>query len=97
MKKLILPILFISFFGKAGAQSVILDNYIKAGIESNSSLRQQDLELQKALKSIDLAKSNLFPKIAFNPNYTLAAGGRRLEFPIGDLLNPVYSDIECPY
>lgn len=95
MKKLIYAILFFSGLGKAWAQSTILDNYIKSGIESNSSLKQQDLELQKALKAIDMAKSNLFPKIAFNPNYTVAAGGRRLEFPIGDLLNPVYSTLNA--
>lgn len=95
MKKLIFAIFLIFIIGNATSQSVVLDAYIKAGLESNSSLKQQDLELQKALKAIDLVKSNLYPKIAFNPNYTLAAGGRRLEFPIGDLLNPVYSTLNA--
>lgn len=95
MKKLILAIFVFLTFLYSKAQSLILDNYIKEAIESNSSLKQQDLELQKALKAIDIAKSSLFPKIAFNPNYTLAAGGRRLEFPIGDLLNPVYSTLNA--
>lgn len=75
------------------AQSSILQTYINQGLESNLSLKQENLELQKALKSIDIAKSNLFPKISFAPTYSLAAGGRRLEFPIGDLLNPVYSSL----
>ncbi|MCP9755282.1 TolC family protein [Lacihabitans sp. CCS-44] len=93
MKKLYL-ILMLSFFGqKVDAQSNILQTYINQGLESNLSLKQENLELQKALKSIDIAKSNLFPKISFSPTYSLAAGGRRLEFPIGDLLNPVYSTL----
>lgn len=93
MKKLYL-VLMLGFFGQKGdAQSSILQTYINQGLESNLSLKQENLELQKALKSIDIAKSNLFPKITFAPTYSLAAGGRRLEFPIGDLLNPVYSTL----
>ncbi|OYU67692.1 MAG: transporter [Cytophagaceae bacterium BCCC1] len=93
MKKLHI-ILFLALVGQnATAQSNILQAYINQGLESNLSLKQENLELQKALKSIDIAKSNLFPKISFSPTYSLAAGGRRLEFPIGDLLNPVYSTL----
>jgi outer membrane protein TolC len=75
------------------AQSPILESYIQQGVESNLALKQQKLELEKALKAIDIAKSNFSPKISFNPNYTLALGGRRLQFPVGDLLNPVYSTL----
>jgi len=93
MKKLFYVLAFLFFWQKISAQSSILQSYINQGLESNLSLKQENLELQKALKSIDIAKSNLFPKISFSPNYTLAAGGRRLDFPIGDLLNPVYSTL----
>lgn len=95
MKKLIV-LSFLTFTGHfLLAQSSILQAYINQGIESNLSLKQENLELQKALKGIDIAKSNLFPKITFAPTYSLAAGGRRLEFPIGDLLNPVYSTLNA--
>lgn len=93
MKKLYLVLMLGFFWQKGDAQSSILQTYINQGLESNLSLKQENLELQKALKSIDIAKSNLFPKITFAPTYSLAAGGRRLEFPIGDLLNPVYSTL----
>lgn len=93
MKKLYLVLILGFFCQKGDAQSSILQTYINQGLESNLSLKQENLELQKALKSIDIAKSNLFPKITFAPTYSLAAGGRRLEFPIGDLLNPVYSTL----
>jgi outer membrane protein len=93
MKKLFL-LLIISTNPKVGfAQSKVLETYVQTGLATNLSLKQEELELQKALKSIDIAKSNLFPKISFAPTYSLAAGGRRLEFPIGDLLNPVYSTL----
>ena len=75
------------------AQSSILESYIQQGTASNLALKQQRLEIEKSLKAIEEARSNLYPKIAFAPNYTLAAGGRKIEFPIGDLLNPVYGTL----
>jgi outer membrane protein len=91
MKRLIILLLF--FINIAYSQSPILETYIQKGLEGNLALKQQNLEIEKSLKAIDIARSNLFPKIAFNPNYTLAAGGRKIVFPIGDLLNPVYGTL----
>lgn len=93
MKKLILFFLLWQITTSVYAQSKILDEYITNGIENNLSLKQEKLELNKALKSIEIAKTSLFPRITFAPTYTLAAGGRRLQFPIGDLLNPVYNTL----
>ncbi len=90
MKKLLL-FLLVSWTGYA--QSPLLERYIQEGISSNLALKQQRLEIEKSLRAIDEARSNLYPKIAFAPNYIVAAGGRKIEFPIGDLLNPVYSTL----
>ena len=73
--------------------SPVLEAYIQEGLMQNLGLKQERLEISKSTESITQAKANFMPKITFNPNYTLAAGGRRLEFPIGDLLNPVYSTL----
>lgn len=93
MKKLLLYFLLWQITTSIYAQSKILDEYITSGIENNLSLKQEKLELNKAMKSIEIAKTSLFPRITFAPTYTLAAGGRRLQFPIGDLLNPVYNTL----
>lgn len=94
MKKLLLTLytLHLTLY-TLQAQPPVLESYIQQGLQSNLALKQQNLELQKALKAIDIAKSNFAPKVSFAPNYTLAAGGRKLDFPIGDLLNPVYSTL----
>lgn len=91
MKKLIL--LWVISMSHAYSQSSILQSYIDEGLESNLALKQQNLEIEKSVKAISIAKANLFPKIAFAPTYTMAAGGRSIEFPIGDLLNPVYNSL----
>jgi outer membrane protein TolC len=74
-------------------QSDILESYVQAGISSNLTLKQQDADLRKAQESIRQAKSLFLPHLAFEANYTVAAGGRKIDFPIGDLLNPVYSTL----
>lgn len=85
---------FFSFSSPAKAQtSAILESYIQEGLQNNVALKQENLEIQKATEAIRQAKSLFYPRVAFNPTYSLAAGGRRLEFPIGDLLNPVYSTL----
>jgi len=73
--------------------SGILESYIQTGLSSNLALKQQDADLRKAQESIRQSKALFLPKLTFDANYTLAAGGRKIDFPIGDLLNPVYGTL----
>ncbi|MFN8346461.1 MAG: TolC family protein [Spirosomataceae bacterium] len=88
-----LLLLLLSGFRTIAQQSAILETYIQEGLQNNLSLKQENLELQKATETIRQAKALFYPKVSFNPTYSLAAGGRRLDFPVGDLLNPVYSTL----
>lgn len=90
---LILFIANVCFTGIYGQNSEILESYVQAGISSNLALKQQDADLRKAQESIRQAKALFLPQLAFEANYTVAAGGRRIDFPIGDLLNPVYGTL----
>ena len=84
----------VSFYLPALAQpSPILEGYIREGLTNNLSLRQESLEISRVTESLYQAKSLFYPRVAFNPTYSLAAGGRRLEFPVGDLLNPAYKTL----
>lgn len=91
MKKL----LFITLFATtvAQGQSPVLQSYIEEGVASNLSLKQQNLELEKAIKGIEIARTNYFPRVNFAPSYSVAFGGRKINIPIGDLLNPVYTTL----
>jgi len=73
--------------------SPILENYIREGVANNLGLRQESLEISRVTESLHQARSLFYPRVAFNPTYSLAAGGRRLEFPVGDLLNPAYKTL----
>ncbi|TSJ40133.1 TolC family protein [Fluviicola chungangensis] len=70
-----------------------LENYIRQGLDSNLVLKQRSIQLEKALLTLNTAKSNFLPSVNFNASYTTAEGGRYSELPVGDMLNPVYSTL----
>ncbi len=79
--------------GMLFAQNEVLDAYIKVGLASNLALQQKKLDYQKSLFALREAKGMFFPDVSLNARYTLAEGGRIISFPVGDLLNPVYSTL----
>jgi outer membrane protein len=76
-----------------GQRSAILETYVQEGLNNNLSIRQEALEISKAAESIQQAKALFYPQATFAPTYSYAAGGRRLNFPVGDLLNPAYKSL----
>ena len=68
--------------------SALMEGYVQEGLQNNLALKQEGLEISRVTESLNQARALFYPRVAFNPTYSLAAGGRRLEFPVGDLLNP---------
>lgn len=75
------------------AQSSLLDGYIQEGIGNSDALKQQQFQLQKSLYALEEAKGLFLPSVNLNGTYTLAAGGRSISIPVGDLMNPVYATL----
>ena len=73
--------------------SPVLDRYIQYGVAHNLMLQQKDFDVRKSMEGVRLAKAMFQPSVQLVANYTLAAGGRKIDFPIGDLLNPVYGTL----
>ena len=70
-----------------------LDLYIKEGLESNQSIKQQNFMLEKNVYALSEAKSMFLPNIVFSTTYTKADGGRTIDIPVGDMMNGVYSTL----
>jgi len=87
----ILTLLMISGF--ATAQNPVLEAYIMEGLQSNQALRQKQLDYSMSLAALKGARGLFFPDVSLNARYTVARGGRIIGFPVGDLLNPVYSTL----
>lgn len=72
-----------------------LEHYIRIGLQSNLSLKQKEAGFEKSIKLLKEAKSYFYPQISLNARYSVAEGGRMINFPVGDLLNPVYSTLNA--
>jgi len=70
-----------------------LDEYIRDGLASNQSIRQQTFVLEKNVYALKEAKSMFLPDVTFGITYTKADGGRTIDFPAGDLLNGAYATL----
>jgi outer membrane protein len=94
MKQILLAALFLWLaFPYAGAQNPLLEAYIREGLESNQGLKQKQLDYTRDLAALKEARGMFLPDISLNARYTVARGGRIIDFPVGDLLNPVYSTL----
>lgn len=91
--KFFLLFLLTFYAAQSYAQSPILDNYVKLGLENNLALKQENFSIQKSISALEEAKGLFQPNVSFLATYTLAGGGRDISFPIGDLLNPVYQTL----
>ena len=85
-------LLFLSF--PIISQNNILEKYINEAIATNHGLKEQQFLLEKNTLAFEEAKTLFRPSVGFGVNYTVAAGGRNISFPVGDLLNPVYCHFE---
>ena len=91
MKKLFVILLLFRVIGAYSQTS--LDVYINTALSNNETIKQQQFLLTKSLYALKEAKSLFLPNVVFNGTYTLAGGGRTVDFPVGDLLNPVYKTL----
>ncbi len=92
--KLTLLFLFglLQFQGIA-QENTLLDQYISEALESNISLQQKELSYEKSLAVLKEAKANFLPSLSFEARFSVANGGRTIDFPVGDLMNPVYQNL----
>jgi outer membrane protein len=71
----------------------VLDDYIRYGLDNNLTLQQKQTGYERSIEALREARSLFYPSLTFNARYTLSDGGRTIDFPVGDFLNPVYSTL----
>ena len=73
--------------------SEVLDEYVREALHSNLSLQSESLEVERNLALLEAARGRSLPELAFAARYTRADGGREIDVPLGQMLNPVYSTL----
>jgi len=71
----------------------IPQQYIDEALNNNIVLKEKKVSLDKSLIALKEARSLFLPTTWFETQYTLAQGGRSIDIPVGDLLNPVYKTL----
>jgi outer membrane protein len=71
----------------------VLDGLVREVLTSNLEVAGARANVAQRLAALDIAKARYLPTLDLNARYTRAQGGRELEIPVGDLLNPVYSTL----
>ena len=71
----------------------IPQQYIDEALSNNLVLKEKKISLDKSLIALKEARSLFLPTTWFETQYTLAKGGRSIDLPVGDLLNPVYKTL----
>ncbi len=91
--KTILSVLIALLITEKTIAQDVLEDYVKRGLSNNLVLKERTISLEKSLLSLKEAKTLFMPSVNLAANYTVAAGGRVIEFPIGDLLNGAYATL----
>ena len=68
-----------------------LDDYISSAFAQNLGLKQQNFDLERSMFALKEAKAMYMPTVSLLGSYTKAAGGRTIDVPVGDLVNPIYT------
>ena len=90
MKRLAV-VLFLLSVGSHGLQGQhILEEYIRQGLQSNLALQQKEFSVQKSLQALREARGMFFPTLGAETRYSAAGGGRTIDFPLGDIMNPIH-------
>ena len=76
-------------------QKSVLDDYVATAFQQNIMLQQKNIQVEKAMIALKTAQSLYQPTVAFQGGYQSGQGGRSIAFPVGDLLNPVYSTLNA--
>lgn len=93
MKKITALLIALLSLTTGWSQTTPIDRYIQTALESNIALQQQELSYEQSLAAMEEAKAMFFPKLSLEARYSVARGGRAFEIPIGDLMNPVYDNL----
>src|SRR5262245_41977861 len=73
--------------------AAVIDEYVREGLQSNLSLQAQSFEVERAEAALDEARARYFPEAGFSARYSRSEGGRTIELPLGDMLNPAYQTL----
>jgi len=93
MKQTKTTLIIVFLIAQSSFAQTKLENYIEDGLKNNETIKQQGFLLSKSMYALKEAKTLFLPNVNFSTIYTIADGGRTIDVPLGDLLNPAYNTL----
>ena len=88
-------LLFMGIIPFMGNAQPALEAYLQQALQGNIALQQEQLSLEKSLAALQEAKQQFLPTLSVQARYSVADGGRAFTIPVGDLVNPVYQNLNA--
>lgn len=72
-----------------------LEGYINEAKSRNPAVAQAGFEVEAERQRLEALRARFYPTLALQARASVAEGGRTIDFPAGDLLNPVYATLNA--
>ena len=76
-------------------QTSPLKAYLDEAMTNNPAMAQANFEVEAERQRLENLRARFYPSLALQARATVAEGGRTIDFPAGDLLNPVYNALNA--
>ncbi len=76
------------------SSATVVDRLVQEALEGNLALKQEQISLQQTRAALAETKAQYLPSLDLSARYTRSRGGRTIEFPVGDLVNPAYEALD---
>jgi outer membrane protein len=70
-----------------------VDELVSDALAANLEMDSAGAMVAQRVAALDQARALYWPSLDLNGRYTRSTGGRTIDFPVGDLLNPVYASL----
>ncbi|MBK9270268.1 MAG: TolC family protein [Saprospiraceae bacterium] len=93
MRHILILLLWFVYTEPLPLSAQSLDELIQISWKHSSLLREKEFKLARLESQLKEAKALYMPSASIGSQYTLAAGGRSIDLPIGDLINPIHQKL----
>jgi outer membrane protein len=76
-----------------GSVEEAVDSLVADALTANLELDGASAGVAERWAALEQARARYLPSLDFSARYSRADGGRTIDFPVGDLLNPVYATL----
>jgi len=72
----------------------VVDRLVQDALENNLTLKQERISLEQRRAALAQTKGQYLPSLDLSARYTRSRGGRTIDFPVGDAVNPAYRALD---